>query len=137
MQAETRGAKHTVRAVFVKLLRHSRTDRGMTLIEEDSRCIRQGELHEIVVTDTDPLPGGRIDRVGFLGFVEVTRAGVIEVGDQVLLRDRPIGSVVGFDACHYPNHYNILIRAGELLTATTTELGLDDEMAFLDASNGA
>lgn len=136
MQAETRAAKHTVRAVFVRLLSHSRTDRGMKLIEAESRCIRRGELHEIVVTDVDPLPGGQIDRVGFLGFAEFTAAGVVEAGDHVLLGGEPIGAVVGFDACHHPNHYNILIRADELLTATTAGLDLDDEIAFLDAADG-
>jgi hypothetical protein len=131
MQAETRTAKHTVRATFVKLLQHTRTERGMTLIEERSRCMRRGEIHEIVVTDTDPLPGGRIDRVGFLGFAEIVGPGVVEDGDPVELGGRSIGTVLGFDACHHPNHYNILIRTEELLTAATAGVELDAELAFL------
>ena len=69
-------AKRAVRGRFVKLLGHRNDARGMTLMPERSRCVRHGELHEIVTTDTDPGAAHRVDRVGFLGFVEIVKAGV-------------------------------------------------------------
>lgn len=147
--------KHDVRARFVKLLRHIREDRGMTLIPERSRCVLSGQLHEIVLTDTAPAAayaegevagfmddaagsagdvdaavGARIDRVGFLGFAEIMNAGVIDRGDHVHVGGRRIGRVLGFDACHFPNHYNIIIHAPRLGSATELSLSLHDEIVF-------
>lgn len=105
------GAKRTVRGLLVKVLVHRRDDRGMRLEPFAGRCVRAGEVHELVTTDhRDTAPGARVDRVGFLGFVEITEAGVIDRGDEVWAGDRLVGTVHGFDACHFPNHYNILIR---------------------------
>ncbi|MBJ7311267.1 Gfo/Idh/MocA family protein [Rugamonas sp. CCM 8940] len=104
---------------LVKLLRHSSHARGMTLIEARSRCVRAGELHELVSTDQAGLGSGdRVDRVGFIGFMEATGAGVIDVGDTFHIGDQAIGVVLGFDECHFPNHYNILISTDRLLTAS-------------------
>jgi len=110
--------KVVVRGVLVKLLHHRRDDRGMTVIPEASRCVRVGEVHELVTTDhRDLVAGSRVNRVGFLGFAEIGNAGVLEVGDRVLLGEREVGVLVGFDDCHFPNHYNVLIETPETLTA--------------------
>jgi ubiquinone/menaquinone biosynthesis C-methylase UbiE len=122
--------KRPVAGDFVALLRHSRTDRGMRLMEEQSRCVRTGQLHEIVTTDEDRGAGERIDRVGFLGFAEFTAGGVIEVGDHVSRGDRDLGVVLGFDDCHFPNHLNILIRSAELQTAPSLGIALGDQLRF-------
>lgn len=106
------GAKRAVRGALVKVLLHRREERGMTLEPHASRCVREGEVHELVTTDhAETAPGARIDRVGFLGFAELHNAGVIDRGDEVWIGDRLVGTVHGFDACHFPNHYNILIAA--------------------------
>ncbi|MBB5158796.1 DUF6917 domain-containing protein [Saccharopolyspora phatthalungensis] len=121
------GAKRAVRGTLVKVLLHRRTERGMSLEPHASRCVRRGEVHELVTTDhRETAPGSRIDRVGFLGFAELGCAGVIDRGDEFWIDDSLIGTVLGFDACHFPNHYNILIRTERLLTGG--ELGLRPEM---------
>lgn len=113
-------SKLALHGLIVKALFHTRTDRGMRMIEHGSRCIRRGELHELVSTDQAELsPGDRVDRVGFLGFMEAQGPGVIERGDRFLVNGRMVGTVVGFDDCHYPNHYNVLIATETLLTAST------------------
>lgn len=117
------GPKRTVEAVVVKVLIHRRDDRGMSLEPYASRCVRAGDVHELVTTDhRETRPGSRIDRVAFLGFAEITRAGVLDRGDRVWVGDRLVGSVLGFDACHVPNHYNVLISTDE--TRTGADLGL-------------
>lgn len=120
------GPKRTVRGSLVKILIHRRDDRGMALEPHASRCVRAGEVHELVTTDhTETAPGARIDRVGFLGFVELGCGGVIDRGDTVRIGGRDVGTVLGFDACHFPNHYNILIHTETPLTGP--DLGLDPE----------
>lgn len=121
------GPKRTVTGQLVKVLTHRREDRGMSLEPFAGRCVRSGEVHELVTTDhTETAAGARIDRVGFLGFLEIGCAGVIDRGDEVWTEGRRIGTVLGFDACHFPNHYNILIHTPELLTGP--QLGLAPEM---------
>jgi hypothetical protein len=117
---------------LVKLLRHTRVDRGMTLIPEASRCIQRNELHELVLTDQrDLVAGSRIDRAGFLGFAEFSRAGVVEVGDELWIDGRVVGTVVGFDACHFPNHYNIIVQGAALANGADLELRVGDAVELL------
>ncbi|MBP2327163.1 hypothetical protein JOF56_007548 [Kibdelosporangium banguiense] len=126
------GGKRAVRGSLVKVLTHSRVDRGMRLEGFASRCVRQGEVHELVTTDqTDHQPGARIDRVGFLGFVEVDRAGVIDRGDELWIGGRLVGTVLGFDSCHFPNHYNVLVTAPELVTGPGLGLAPEADVVFL------
>jgi len=52
----------------------------------------------------------------------MTNGGVVERGDAFYIEEKYIGSVVGFDVCHYPNHYNIIIETDKLLTAANLKL---------------
>jgi hypothetical protein len=125
------GPKRTVTGTLVKVLTHRRDDRGMRLEPEASRCVRAGEVHELVTTDhREVVAGARIDRVGFLGFAEIGRAGVIDRGDEFLVGDRRVGTVLGFDACHFPNHYNILIAVDTPCTGPDLELRPELPVSF-------
>lgn len=120
------GAKRPVTGRLVKVLLHRRDDRGMTLESYASRCVRQGEVHELVMTDhPETAAGTRIDRVAFLGFAEISCSGVIDRGDELRIDGRLVGTVLGFDACHFPNHYNVLIFAG--VPQTGLDLALEPE----------
>jgi hypothetical protein len=126
------GPKRPVEASVVKVLKHRREDRGMRLEPFTSRCVRAGEVHELVTTDhADTAAGARIDRVGFLGFAEVANAGVIDRGDQVLVDGTPVGIVLGFDACHFPNHYNVLILTDRPTTGPELEVRPETKIAFV------
>jgi L-arabinose 1-dehydrogenase len=127
-------SKGAATARVVKLLYHSRDDRGMRLSEWRTRAVRTGEIHELVTTTDRPAdPGDRVYRVGFLGFVEFADATVIGRGDDVYIGQRRIGTVAGFDECHFPNHYNILIDTDELLSAGDIDLKVADEVRFVEA----
>jgi hypothetical protein len=41
-----------------------------------------------------------------------------------------VGTVLGFDACHFPNHYNILVSAPEPLTGPQLGLAPEAEIRF-------
>lgn len=125
------GAKRVVRGAVVKVLLHRRDGRGMTLEPYASRCVRRGEVHELVTTDQhDSAPGARVDRVGYLGFVELHNAGVLDRGDEFRVGDLLVGTVLGFDACHYPNHYNILIAAPTPVTGADLALRPEQPVTF-------
>lgn len=122
--------KRIVEGVFVKLLFHKQMDRGMMLAEYKTRCIRVGEIHEIVTTDQTN-EEGKINQVGFLGFAEILQSGIIEKGDSVYIGGNLIGKVVGFDECHFPNHYNIVIAANKLITAMDIDLAVEEKIYFI------
>lgn len=128
-------AKSPVDTTVVKLLFHARTDRGMTFSPWLSRCVPAGQIHELVTTTDRPSrPGDRVDRVGFLGFTEFRAPAVVERGDEVWLGERlRLGVVAGFDECHAPNHYNILIGTDRLLTAGDVDLRPGDLVRFVPA----
>ena len=123
MNPEEDGPKRALRGTLVKVLRHRREERGMSLEPYASRCVRAGEVHELAVTDHDETePGARIDRIGFLGFAEFTRAGVLDRGDEFWIGSCHVGTVHGFDACHFPNHYNILVHSERIVTGSDLQL---------------
>jgi hypothetical protein len=129
------GDKRTVTGTIVKVLLHSRDDRGMSLEPFASRCVRRGEVHELVTTEHHEFAAGaRIDRVGFLGFVEIGCAGVLDRGDEVWIGDRLVGTVLGFDACHFPNHYNVLIERADPVTGAKLGLLPEKSVRFVPAA---
>lgn len=125
------GAKRLVTGAVVKVLLHRREDRGMSLEPHASRCVRAGEVHELVTTDhQETAVGARIDRVGFLGFAELHRAGVIDRGDEFRIEGRLVGTVLGFDGCHLPNHYNILIATPTPVSGADLDLRPEMSVGF-------
>jgi hypothetical protein len=131
MNPEEDGPKRPVTARLVKVLVHHRTERGMSLEPHASRCVRPGEVHELITTDqNDTHPCSRIDRVAFLGFAEFDRGGVVDRGDVLWIGDRRIGEVLGFDSCHFPNHYNVLIRSETPLSGGDLALHPEDVCSF-------
>lgn len=125
------GPKRTLDATVVKVLLHHRDERGMRLEPHPSRCIRAGEVHELVTTDqTATAPDSRIDRVAFLGFAEFHAGGVLDQGDHIRIGEHDIGTVLGFDACHFPNHYNILITAGQPVSGGDLRLQPETSVSF-------
>ncbi|USB31709.1 hypothetical protein [Paenibacillus sp. YPG26] len=123
--------KRAVQGVFAALLFHRQEERGMRLIEFETRCVQQGEIHEIVTTThSDCVAGDLINRVGFLGFAEMKCGGVIGRGDPVVIHNQVIGYVLGFDDCHFPNHYNILISTTETWTAEDLKLEVESPIMF-------
>jgi hypothetical protein len=126
--------KRTVEGRVVCVL-HARSERrGMQLELHPSRAVPAGEIHELALTD-DPAarPGARVERVAYVGFVEIARGGVILVGDWVTLGAQDIGRVVGFDGTHFPNHMNILVRGPQWHTGQ--ELGVVAEESVLFTFN--
>jgi hypothetical protein len=106
----------------------------MTLSRWTSRCVRAGDVHELVTTTDHPsTPGDRVDAVGFLGFAEFVAGTVVERGDELWWDGRRIGTVAGFDECHWPNHYNILVDVDRVVSAEDLGLRVGDQLRFMEA----
>jgi hypothetical protein len=129
------GPERTVEDVVLKVVTHRRDDRGMGLEPCGSWCVRAGEVYKLVTTDhQETRPGSRIDRVAFGGFAGTTHAGVIDRGDRVWVGDRRVATMPGFDACHFPNHYNVLTAAAETPAGPEPGLLRDTAVRFEPAT---
>lgn len=131
MNRDEDGPKRTLTGRVVKVLIHHRRERGMSLEPHASRCVRAGDIHELVTTDhVGTHEGARIDRVAFLGFAEFTRGGVLDRGDELRIGNLLVGTVLGFDACHFPNHYNVLISTGTPVSGGDLRLRPEATLSF-------
>ncbi|MGE5485238.1 MAG: DUF6917 domain-containing protein [Ignavibacteriales bacterium] len=115
--------KEPVSGRLVAILRRRADDRELELIKALSRCLVKGQVHELIVTDEEAAPGGRVNMVAYLGFFEVQNSGVIVAGDTVSTGGVRLGELAGFDLTHFPNHMNIVIKAGSRKTGE--EMGLE------------
>lgn len=116
---------------FVEILDLQCDDRKLSLIAARSRVVRRHDIHELMLTDErDAAPGGTVNGVDYLGFVEFPAGGMLVYGDAVVISGRRIGTVAGFDESHFPNHYNVVIKG--LCRATGVDLGQypDDPVVF-------
>lgn len=86
-------------------------DRGLTLEHFRSRAIAQGMVYELVTTDEAQDPLDRcVNNTGYIGFVRSDSGGVIIVGDDCFIGDKWVGSVIGFDSSHEPNHFSVVVQ---------------------------
>jgi len=116
---------------FVAILRRTVDDRGLRLIKERSRCIRQGEIHEFIITEEPgAIAGQEVDKIAYLGFAEFTRGGVILCGDIFAIDGQEIGELAGVDETHMPNHMNIVIRGKGLVSGYDRGIMLGSRFTF-------
>lgn len=102
---------------------HKRAGRKLLLAPYWTRCVRKGEIHELILTTTESVDEVKqtVEDVAYIGFAEFNVGCVIVVGDEVLIDGKRIGHVLGFDETHMPNHLNIVIEGVRLLSGD--ELG--------------
>lgn len=125
---------------LVAILRPCRLDRALQLIPEKSRCIRAGEVHELILTDQlDAVPGSCVDRVAYLAFAEFAKGGVIVQGDVLTIDGQTIGELIGYDETHMPNHLNIVIGGETFVSGYDRGLNLGGHLSiatrFADSRN--
>lgn len=124
--------KTEVNARLFTVLDWAVEDRDMTLLPHLSRAVRRGDILELAATDeAGSQPGGPIQRIAYLGFAEVLEAGLLLSGDDVTITGREtLGTVVGFDETHMPNHLNVILRVETRKTGREVDLKLDALVTF-------
>lgn len=121
-----------VKANTVAILNTVYKKRGMKLNSEKTRAVRYGEIHEVICTDEKAAgPEKIINSIAGLCFMEITQGGLIVAGDQVLIENKFIGEVVGFDYSHMPNHMNIVIRCLNKKSGKQLELIVSNKIKFI------
>jgi hypothetical protein len=117
-------AKRPVVGRLVVVLDGTFDERGLQLIKPTSRALQSGEIHELIISDEPVIPGVTVNRIAYVGFMEVTRGGVIVAGDPVRIGEKLIGSIGGYDETHMPNHLNITLT-GERISGREWDLCLE------------
>jgi hypothetical protein len=109
------GDKRPVEGEIVAVLHIEFYDRGLELIQTKSRTVKLNEIHELMITDEkEAAPGGGADRVRAVAFFEITRSGLIVMGDNVTIEEKKLGTLAGYDVTHMPNHINVVVKAETL-----------------------
>jgi len=109
------GDKRPVEGEVVAILHVEFEDRGLEFIQTKSRTVKLNEIHELMITDEqDAAPGGGANRVRAIAFFEITKSGLIVVGDQVTIEGRKLGTLAGYDVTHMPNHINVVVKTKTL-----------------------
>jgi hypothetical protein len=124
------GDKRPVEGEVIALLHIVFNNRKLKLIETRSRTLKLNEIHELMITDEYAKPGDEANRVRAIGFLEITKPGLIVVGDMVFVEDRKLGKLTGYDLTHMPNHMNIVLKAENL---TEPVLRVGDKVKFVSS----
>jgi len=123
--------KSDILGSLVVVLQGRLEKRGLQIISPPSRCVKKYEVHELIASDEENIkPGGTVDNVAYLGFVEISQGGVITIGDEVICGGKIIGVIAGFDETHMPNHQNIILHCGERISGAELGLCLGDAVTF-------
>ena len=120
-------------ARFVGVLNNRNDGRGLMLISAHTRVVRRHDIHELILTDEEgAAPGGRVNGVHYVGFVEFQQGGgILAEGDSVNVGGKVIGTIAGFDESHCPNHYNVLIKGPRRCTGVELNQQPGDPVVFL------
>lgn len=122
---------------LVTVLRGVTDSRGLQLEPYRSRAVLAGQVHELMTTNrADAAPGETVDDVALIGFFEISRSGVLLVGSRVTVGGHDLGTVVGFDDTHMPNHQNICLLVDDFRDGVAMGLSVGDLVRF-DRDSGA
>jgi hypothetical protein len=118
-------------ARFVEVMDLECNDRALVIMKERSRAVRHGDVHEVMLTDEmGAAPGGTADGIDYVGFIEFQAGGVLVFGDVMVIGGQRIGTIAGFDECHAPNHYNILVKGPRRVSGVDLGQAPGDSVIF-------
>ena len=127
----TYAANRSVEGEVVTVLDSTHEARGLKLISTYSRALQKDSIHELIATDeTGAKPGSTVNRIAYLAFFEVSRGGCVIVGEALWLGKRAVGTVVGFDETHEPNHINIIVGVGRRQTGRQLKFSVRGKIHF-------
>lgn len=116
---------------IVATMRGRREDRELQLIAEQTRTACAGEIHEFILTDEPGHgPGATVNRCAYIGFATLRNGGLLAIGDTLTAGEQALGTLVGFDYNHMPNHMNIVFHSPEMQTGEELQLGPGDKLTL-------
>ncbi|EGW41215.1 hypothetical protein [Desulfosporosinus sp. OT] len=124
-------AKTAIHGKLVVVLRGKLEKRELELIPMISRAVQKHEVHELIITDELAAgPGSKVNKIAYIGFVEIAKGGVLVVGDTLTVQGKSVGQIVGFDETHLPNHLNIVIASENRVDGIELGVQLESEINF-------
>ena len=130
--------KIPVRARIVAVMDGHLPDRGLELIVQRTRGVSAGNVHELIGSDEPGIAAGSVvNRVSYLGFVEILNGGVLSMGDELRVGDVLLGHLAGFDYTHMPNHMNIVVSVPRALSGRDWRFELGQPVTFVAADSSA
>ncbi|MET3697768.1 hypothetical protein SAMN05877753_104357 [Bacillus oleivorans] len=106
-------------------------NRGLQLIPQPTRAFKKWDIIELIATEETSSQNSTINSIAYLGFFEVTSGGIIQKSDKLKVNEKIIGSVLGYDETHMPNHINMIINLKEQRTGLELGFKVMDEVSFL------
>lgn len=124
-------SKTAIDGRLVVVLKGKLEKRELELIPMISRAVQKNEVHELIITDELAAgPGSKVNKIAYIGFVEIATGGVLVVGDTLTVQGRLVGQIVGFDETHLPNHLNIVIASENRADGVELDLQLEAAVNF-------
>lgn len=126
--------RRSIAGETVAVMRGTLEGRGLALIQQPSRALLKGELHELIASTEENIgPGSTVNSVTYICFVEIAVSGVLCTGDTVRVGKHVIGTIAGFDYTHMPNHMNIVIKSASMTSGEGLGVALGDPVTFQGA----
>ncbi len=106
-------SKSSIKFRIKAVMKNKRIDRKLKLSEYVTRCINKNQLHEfLIANDWNNDKNKLLNDISYIGFMECIECGVIEIGDNFSDDNGTIvGTIIGFDYTHMPNHMNIVLKS--------------------------
>ena len=122
-------AKRTIKGAVVVVLDGYLENRALSLIQPISRAFSKRSIIELIATDeAGALPGGAVQAIAYLGFVEVLTSGVLVVGDEVVVKKKVVGVIAGYDDTHMPNHQNVIVAVKKRISGKDLKWRVGERM---------
>lgn len=123
--------KVEVKGKVAVVLKGALKNRGLNLIAPISRAFKKHDIIELIATDeTGAVPGGNVESISYVAFVEIMNSGVILVDDPVMYGENEIGKIAGYDDTHLPNHQNVIVKVTVKKSGEELNLKVGDEIIF-------
>ncbi len=116
-------SKSDIIGQFVVVLDGQLDNRGLNIIKQISRAFPEKTIIELIASDEKTIqPGSIVNRIAYIGFIEIQNGGVILIGDKIFWNEKEIGVIAGFDDTHMPNHQNVVVYCDKKISGK--ELGI-------------
>jgi len=123
--------KRKTKGQMVAVSGRSSDERGLSLIPQPTRVLCKNEIHELITTDeVGAGPNKTVDRIGIIGFFEITQGSYVIVGDPVFINGKETGKVAGFDETHLPNHFNIVVLSPKRSSGLEAGFNIGDRVSI-------
>lgn len=120
-------SKSEIKGKFVVVLDGKLENRELKVIKQMSRAFPVNSIIELIGTDEENIQAGSIvNKIAYIGFVELLSGGVLLIGDKIICNEKEIGVIVGFDDTHMPNHQNVIVYMKSRISGKELGINLND-----------